>query len=190
MSYTEAIQTYLLATHCCACNRPLCDAVSVEMGMGPICRKAYMVSELAFEDEAAHEEANRIVYEISLAVSGSHGRQDELVHVASGVVAVQLGRLRELGYMKLAAKLEDLWVPLKITAVDDRLELASPYDEAFVVALRRVPGRRWDSQKQVNTFPASARRQLWMVLCKFFAGCAGVGPRGGFVVPADGLPPA
>ena len=41
MSYKSAPTTRLLATHCCACGRPLRDAKSVETGIGPVCRRKH-----------------------------------------------------------------------------------------------------------------------------------------------------
>jgi hypothetical protein len=41
MSYESAPATKLLATHCACCSRPLVDAVSVETGIGPDCRKKH-----------------------------------------------------------------------------------------------------------------------------------------------------
>ena len=41
MSYENAPATQLLATHCCCCARPLVDAKSVELGVGPDCRKKH-----------------------------------------------------------------------------------------------------------------------------------------------------
>ena len=37
-SYENAPATIMLATHCCCCGRPLVDAISVELGIGPECR--------------------------------------------------------------------------------------------------------------------------------------------------------
>jgi hypothetical protein len=37
-SYVNAPATKMLASHCAVCGRPLCDATSVELGIGPICR--------------------------------------------------------------------------------------------------------------------------------------------------------
>lgn len=51
MSYENAPQTKLLATDCAVCSRPLCDAKSVELGIGPECRKKY-----GFEMDCTEEE--------------------------------------------------------------------------------------------------------------------------------------
>lgn len=41
MSYESAPATKMLATHCACCARPLVDAVSVEAGVGPECRRRH-----------------------------------------------------------------------------------------------------------------------------------------------------
>lgn len=45
MGYENAPATKLLATHCCCCARPLVDAKSVELGIGPECRKRHGFAE-------------------------------------------------------------------------------------------------------------------------------------------------
>ena len=39
--YESAPATSLVATNCACCGHPLLDAVSVEAGVGPECRKRY-----------------------------------------------------------------------------------------------------------------------------------------------------
>lgn len=41
MGYEEAPATEMMASHCLLCGRPLVDAVSVETGIGPVCREKY-----------------------------------------------------------------------------------------------------------------------------------------------------
>lgn len=41
MGYESARSTVLLATHCLCCGRPLRDPLSVETGVGPVCRDKY-----------------------------------------------------------------------------------------------------------------------------------------------------
>lgn len=63
MSYENAPATKLLATACACCGRALVDAISVETGIGPECRKHYGV---AFDTtDAAHAEANALVFQVA-----------------------------------------------------------------------------------------------------------------------------
>jgi len=201
MSYTDAAACKLLATHCVVCRRPLLDAVSVERGIGPDCFKKYM-TEVVFPEgvdwtqpdvdvdatfDTAQKEANEIVYHLALAISASRDAVDELRYVGAGAVAEALDRLRRLGFEKLADKLEAVWVDIRISEESGRLIVVAPYHEGAVRAMRAIPGRRWDPARKVNTFPAHAhtRRYVWRVLQRFYAGHAGIGPKGAFVVTAE-----
>jgi hypothetical protein len=199
MSYENAPATRLLATHCGVCTRPLLDAVSVEMGIGPDCRKKYMPKALA---GAPREEANKIVHQLALAISEQRGTiagsipQDvaQAVHSVGGISAVvqmlvadlpsgrMLYRLRDLGFDKLADKLEQAWITIRLTEAGGTISLVTPYDEQAVHAMCRIHGRRWDKANKVNTFPSSQKDAVWRLLQKHFAGAAGVGPKGFFVV--------
>lgn len=67
MGYENATATKIMATHCCCCGKPLVDSKSVEIGIGPVCRKRY-----GFDldvSENARKRANKIVYSLALAVS-------------------------------------------------------------------------------------------------------------------------
>jgi len=52
MSYETAPVTRLVATHCCMCGKPLCDAKSLELGIGPICRKTVLKDNLVVSFDA------------------------------------------------------------------------------------------------------------------------------------------
>lgn len=91
MSCVNAPQTELVATHCAACGRPLVDSVSVEVGMGPDCRKRLMMDVDVPED--ARKEANRIVYEIAVIQKGIK-------------VGTLTDKLRSLGFEKLADRID------------------------------------------------------------------------------------
>ncbi len=63
MTYESAPATLLLATACACCGRALVDAVSVETGIGPECRKKFSVDVVT--DEAARIEANKLVHAVA-----------------------------------------------------------------------------------------------------------------------------
>lgn len=202
MSYTDAPACKLLATHCCCCSRPLLDAVSVEMGIGPDCRKKYM-GKLG---GPARDEANRIVYALALVVSGLkpehiEGLSTEATQAAyalggtkavgamlsaagGGQGATMLERLRTLGFDKLADKFEEAWLPVRIAEVGNELRVQAPYDDAAVAAQRSIPGRRWDKATKCNYYPVAQKAAVWAMLRRFYSGLAGIGPKGAFVVPA------
>lgn len=53
MGYENARSTQLLATHCICCGRPLRDPISVETGVGPICRQRHGYTSQGDEDTRA-----------------------------------------------------------------------------------------------------------------------------------------
>lgn len=167
MSYETAPATVLVATNCAVCARPLVDAVSVETGMGPDCRKKH-----GFNIEAAPEtraEANKLVYQIALNQGG--------VEVLKAAV-----RLRELGFSKLAAVLIERKAEVTITEDAEGVVVESPYVEEAVAAFRSIPGRKWDKEAKANRFPTGSKAALLKVLVTFYAGRTAMGPKGPFLI--------
>lgn len=218
MSYTNAPACTMLATQCCVCNRPLLDAISVEMGIGPECRKKYMGKGEGLSEEA-RKEANQIVYQLALVISGvnyenAHGTREPMdtvvtsdaaqaAHAIGGPRAVGqmlaantptgghlLDKLYALGFGKLAEKLEKAWMPIRIEEKDGRIVLTTPYNPDAVAASQQIKGRQWDKANKVNTFPVTAKAAVWDLLTKFYAGMAGMGPKGAFVVTSNAVKPA
>lgn len=179
-NYENAPATKILATHCAVCGRPLLDALSVETGIGPDCRKRYLVTK-GLSDEA-RQEANQMVFWIAASVSAVRG--GDLEQTARASVAGQLARLRELGFEKLADKLETAWVQIKVFVTEGRLAVKMPYSDQSVAMCRRIYGRRWDPKAKLNTFPNTdeSRRHIWLMLRRCYPGFAALGPKGAFVV--------
>jgi Family of unknown function (DUF6011) len=178
-NYENAPATLLLATHCACCGRPLVDAISVETGIGPDCRRKYM-SKSEGSDDAARIAANKIVYRLALAISSSGPKAVGAI-LADG----SLDKLRSLGFMKLTDKLIKATMPIQITESDGMLVVRAPYDESAVTAQRAIPGRRWNAELKSNAFPSAQRAAVWSMLRRYYAGLAGIGPRGAFVVPDE-----
>lgn len=169
-SYENAPATLLLATHCAACARPLVDSVSVEAGMGPVCRQRYGVAEGA--SDADREAANKIVHEIARLQSGD--RVVELV-----------GELRALGFAVLADRVTKRLAGCPVVEIEregSTLVVKTPYREEALVDFRAIPGRRWDRDRKVNTFPASSAVCLYEVLKVHFHGETATGPKGLFII--------
>jgi len=165
MSYENASSTALVATNCACCGRPLVDATSVETGVGPECRKkhGFMIE----VSEEARQEANKIVYAIAAEQTGQS--------VAQGCV-----RLRELGFSKLADRIEKRAVDVRITVQGNYLLVKAPYRESSVVAFQQIRGRRWDREAKANRIPLAAKNTLWTLLKDHYKGCTGMGPKGAF----------
>lgn len=183
MDYTSAPATELVATHCAICGRPLLDARSVELGVGPICAEKYGL----FIDvtEAARAEANKLVYQIA-------ARQKE----GWAVVLPMIAELRDLGFATLAEKLSKRFEPkpeIVIELASDAgrpyYRVASPFVKEATEAWRAIPGRFFRVVKNgegkelpYNFVPTAHRAKLWDLLRKFYAGRAATGPRGIFAV--------
>ena len=77
MSYEDSKQCKLLATHCVCCGRPLVDACSVELGIGPECRNGIYPEDV---DEADRKIANEHVFNAALA--SDRGSVEEVLEYA------------------------------------------------------------------------------------------------------------
>jgi hypothetical protein len=164
--YENAPATKLLATHCVCCNRPLVDAVSVELGIGPDCRAKYGFSE---GPEANRVEANAIVHKIACAPTSDETR-------------ALIPTLQALGFVKLANKIASKIADIHVSLENGRLIVKAPYEPNAVRILASVQGRRWDKDNKANTYPENARYALWRALKQAYPGRVGVGPQGFFKV--------
>jgi len=185
MAYQDAPATRMLATNCVCCGRPLVDACSVELGIGPNCRHGIFPEGV---DDGDRVTANACVYRAALAAQ--NGKAEEVLECAK--------EIRGLGFEELAAKVERRFKEgvaqatckpdISIEARGDELLVKTPYRrgdaEAFVSAWRAIPGRRYDRATRRNRIHRSQRRRLWTLLRRFFPGKWGKGPKGVFRIPA------
>lgn len=167
--YENAPACKMLATHCCVCARPLLDAKSVELGIGPECRRKH-----GFDveiSEGARQAANAIVHKLAC-------NRSDLVMACEGI-----RELASLGLGKLAGILADRLATVKIEInPEGRYVVRTPYDPAIVQAMRNILGRKWDATAKVNTFPVAARPALFALLRTFYHGKLVIGPQGPFIV--------
>jgi hypothetical protein len=175
--YENAPATKMLATNCVVCGRPLVDAISVEMGIGPECRKEYDGGIAP----AVREEANKIVHDA--AMSAGIGRVEEVLAAAAKIEALGLSVLADK--MRRRFKNAERLAEIEIEEKDGKYRVITPYrrkeSEAFVAAWRAVPGRRWENG--ANVVPVESKKALWAVLCRFFGGRYAKGPKGVFRIP-------
>jgi len=171
MSYENAPQTSMLATYCLMCKRPLCDAKSVETGLGPVCRdKIGYTSESETITEEERRTANQLVHKIALSDDAN-----EKVKC--------IDTLDRIGLAGVAKAIRKAIVVVKITATaGSRYAVKVPYDAFVVEAMRSIPGRRWDNDAKVTLFPTSSKTQLWELLRLYYSGRIGSGPKGLFVI--------
>lgn len=178
MSYENAVATKLLATNCVVCGRPLVDALSVERGIGPECRK---YANAGIEDRI-RKAANTCVFEA--AIAAQEGRIEKVMSLAQNI--------EEMGLTVLANKMRRRFKKaierkskITIDVEDDFFVVNTPFrrgdKKAFVNAWRNIPGRRF--QKGLNYVPVTQKMALWKLLREFFGGQYADGPKGKFRIP-------
>jgi len=165
----------MLATHCAVWRRPLLDAVSVEKGMGPICRRKYGVSrqELSPEEQ---DRANKLVYEIAKLVS--HG----LDITRAQLVGEMAQEVKHLGFMELSDIIMRRTVPVRIEQVENLVKVSVPYDPGAVQRFKFIPGHSYDRATKTWSFSAKQRPAIWTILRRVFANHLGHGPKGFFII--------
>lgn len=169
--YENAPATRMLAVYCAACSRPLLDAKSVEIGLGPECRKRHGYRDLLALSDVSRARANLLVHEIAVAQTGLR-------------VLEAVGELRALGLPTLADRIAERCAEIVVSVDGGAYRVKAPYSEEAAAAWRCVPGRRWDRDAKVNTVPLERRAELWSLLQAHYAGLCGIGPRGPFQVGA------
>lgn len=209
MGYENAPATALVASHCACCSRPLVDAISVEAGVGPECRRKHgfndaqgepawddvlgLIGELPdrgfamqcldhIEARDAHALANRLVHRIAIE---QHGRQ----------VNVSVSTLRALGFRALADRIAKRVVTIRIEVTNAAIVVRAPYSEEAVEAFRGLASRRfsspglhspraarWDKKSKAWHFHPLLRRELHNTLQRLYPGHTASGPKGLFVL--------
>jgi hypothetical protein len=144
--------------------------------MGPNCRARLLTS--VEVDETARKEANKLVYQIAAVQKGVD-------------ILEPLERLRELGFVKLADRIEKrckMKPEITIREMGEELYIWAPYDYEASKAWRNIPGRKWRQlpgqgfEGKVNTVPKSQKRAAWALLLTYFKGKLATGPKGLFIV--------
>lgn len=191
MSYENAPATKMLATHCCACNRPLVDAKSVEYGIGPECRKRHghgvqtagaswgavtaLIGRLqdiqvdsaipAILDENAHKLCNVLTHAAATATNKQDLRTLAEAIYASGyrnlALTISKRRLRD---RQLVVK---VWV--EETAHGERVVLQAPWKKDAIDDYKRIGGR-FDPESRTWSFATTEKARLWDTIRSHFAG--------------------
>lgn len=165
--YEDAPATKMLATHCCVCSRPLLDALSVEVGMGPVCREKHGYNtEVAALDEAVRTRANQLIHYAALHFNDDAER------------ATACAALRLIGCNKVADRIEYRGkdaparetITMRVSSRNTGWYVRTPYKPAAVPAWQAIPGRQWSGNTKENFVPWSGRRALWELLQTHFAG--------------------
>lgn len=185
MSYENAPSTHMLATRCAVCHRALRDALSVEIGMGPDCRKNHGYDEVEDASDEARTAANKLIHQCAVSL------RDE------AAVALHCAALRLMGFRKVADRIEyrgkDAPAGEVVTITEHELPglppkyigrgrwlparsgmagylVKAPYKPAAVAAFRTIPGRRWVAELKATFIPKDGRESLWNLLRDHYAG--------------------
>jgi hypothetical protein len=179
MSYVNAPSTKMLATHCAICSRPLRDAQSVEVGIGPICRERVAAMDKLSEDTRVA--VNKFLYEIALLISTpggfDHRRLMMLMLCLQRLGAVQIAQKVLAGRSKLAPikVLVDPQHPrhfaLDIKGLAYRLELLEKFSSVKGYWLSSSDNR-WGARAGVAVFPRAHWLRVLVVLMAEFHNCA------------------
>ena len=178
MAYQDSTACKLLATQCVICGRALVDARSVELGVGPECRKGVDGG----IDDGTRTVVNKLLFAASLAAT--RGAIEDVLEAADEIDKLGLnevaGKVRRR-FVKAVQRDPDIIVEVE----DGQLKVATPFrrgdKQAFIDAWRAIPGRRYHSNR--NWVPEGQKRALWALLQRFFPGKYGRGPKGVFRVP-------
>jgi hypothetical protein len=181
-TYENAPATALLATDCAACGRPLLDAMSVELGIGPECRrkagwtkrKGFVAGQAA--DWARAELLLRQGGLFELAVQGNEQTTcNRLVHrLACGDLdmdhtVLAIAAIAALGYRRLAEACTPALRKVSVETEGNVLVVKTgTYSEAFTCACRNVPGARWDRARKARLVPTTSKIALWQAIREGF----------------------
>jgi len=196
--YENAPATLMIAVNCACCARPLLDAVSVETGMGPVCRKKHgfntpdsVVELLAVVSTLASILPGEVYLSVVGGVSTAREAANKIVHriacLGLGVeVAPLLLALAELGFTKLAGIMTARAATVVITRTETTVEVVAPFSEEFNARVRNIPTRRWvknaNGKGGRNVIAAAHAKALFEVLVKSFPGATAHGPKGLFTL--------
>lgn len=187
-----------VASSCAACGRRLTDGVSIEKGIGPVCRKKYLYEDAypiddgmklqlaVFLTESAIPQALAVRIGEACLDDNSRRAANLLVHAAStegAHAAIEAAHaLRLLGYDVLANKVQERLSSVQIKVEGSYLIVRTPFDPAFLIEVREIRGRRWDFTRKINAIPVAQKVALFEALLRCYPGALGVGPKGPFVI--------
>lgn len=210
MSHENAPATQLVATRCCACRTPLVDANSVELGIGPICRRKTAkedvgqpadwdrVCDLLAEFGARNQsdDHRREVFELclrNLDVSERAVGAQKAANVITHYIAIDQHRadkdigtmieaLRAMGRPALAGKIADNLYTIKIVADGATLLVTAPYSETLRNLMWQGRIGRWDHDAKAYRVASdgTTRLDLLAALRRAYPGTLGMGPKGEF----------
>ena len=205
----------LVATTCCVCATPLADETSVELGIGPTCRKRIAkldttaaatpdwdaVSD-ALADFAAVDRADDdrlALFEMAMGqiVLARKGVAHKLANLITHYIAATQDRgpsigdlilaIERMGRPNLAEALRKRQYPVRIEAAGDELHVFTPFEESFKSAMWQRSLGRWNRDLKCYVVSSSRKADLYTALVKSYRGMRAISPEGDFKL--DQAPP-
>lgn len=182
MSYETAPATQLLATCCAICARPLVDAVSVETGIGPDCRRRCGLNAAPPAGDWTAVEGLLGADEARALRAAAEPRAEELgleraaanvlvyriaAHQTGPGVAKMAAALAALGFAKLSAMIAKRLCAVFVAIDGDTYRVKAPYNETFNEALRGH-GTIFERETKTRIVPRAKRETLWAAIRKAY----------------------
>jgi hypothetical protein len=211
MSYINDPNTRRLATNCFICRTPLRDAKSVELGIGPVCRKKHIrggwTAMWKRIDAPTRKKANKLIHEAGIAADASWDERNEcsgietVLRCADDLQALGLPELTEIirkRFVQITIAREDA-VPVyqwdrrtrSESAVEGKtrnvIKVTTPYSPDFNRLRRQYVGGQHRPVKNGKDFhwefAASEGANVLSLLSQVFAGRPALGDKGVFFIP-------
>lgn len=189
MSYETATSTILLASSCLCCGRPLRDAVSVETGVGPVCREKF--GYYAEATDEARTIANGLIHEAAVSAT-TNDRRLEIATTLDELGFAVIAKTIRKRFLKAAVTIETIPVVFgsgQYAKTVDAFVVNSRYSPEFVESLKAAIDwkQRTIVKDEKGKFAGwavlpSAKAKLWELVQTHFKGETGFGPRGAFAI--------
>ena len=209
MTHENAPATKLIAVFCCACRLPLVDSDSVELGIGPVCRKKIAKEDIgqpadweACADALARfsmhdqpDDERRVIFERcldNLDTARTGIDPQKLANVITRYVAAVQHRhdphvgdlveaLHHMGRPRLAARIrERLYTVRIVESGNEDLLVHAPYSETLRNLMWSGRIGRWDKAAKAYRVPVANRADLFRALKASYPGTNAHGPKGEF----------
>jgi len=209
---TLSARLALVATQCCVCATALADATSVELGIGPTCRKRIAKLDAAapatspdwdsvadaLADFAAIDrtDTDRVALfemameQIELArVGADHKLANLITHYIAATQARRdsIGGLilaiERMGRPNLASALRKRQYTVRVEAIEGGvLHVFSPYSDSFKTAMWRSGAGRWNRDLKCYVVAGSRKTDLLTALTESYPGTRAIGLAGEFTL--------
>jgi hypothetical protein len=150
------------ATNCLICGLPLCDAVSVQVGVGPTCRKR-----IGLDKKGPNRDAVNALT-AAAALYADEGKVQEVLDIVVKIEA--------LGYDKVAAGVYKRFIDIRIEPQADGSWLVkTPFSHDWNAINWDLRLGRWDAARKGRVVNPNRAADLKFALGKVFAGRFGLG---------------